>query len=61
MALFLAALMLLSVCSFAVAEEQKTLTFWVPQYQFSKEESAISDIDFWNEKFDALKPKTTAW
>lgn len=55
LALFLAVLMLLSVCSFAMAEEQKTLTFWVPQYQFSKEESAISDIDFWNEKFDAFE------
>ena len=55
LALVLAAMMLLSVCSVAAAEEKKTLTFWVPQYQFSKDEKAISDADFWNEKFDAFE------
>ena len=47
LALVLAAMLLLSVCSVAAAEEKKTLTFWVPQYQFSKDEKAISDADFW--------------
>lgn len=55
LALVLAAMLLLSVCSAVVAEEKKTLTFWVPQYQFSKDENAISDADFWNEKFDAFE------
>lgn len=55
LSLLLVAMMLLSVCSLSVAEEKKTLTFWVPQYQFSKSENAISDLDFWNEKFDAFE------
>ena len=55
LAMLLTVMMLLSVCSLSVAEEKKSLTFWVPQYQFSKEENAISDLDFWNEKFDAFE------
>lgn len=44
--------MLLSFCSIVVAEENNTLTVWIPQYQFSKAEDAISDIDFWNGQFE---------
>ncbi len=55
LAIFVACVLLLSVASMAVAEEKKTLTIWIPQYQFSKAEDAISDIDFWNGQFDAFR------
>lgn len=55
LSLVLAMLMVLSLSTFAAAEETTTLTFWVPQYQFSKDETAISDIDFWNAQFDAFE------
>ena len=55
LALALTALVLLSICSLSVADEKKTLTVWVPQYQFSKAEDAVSDADFWNGWFDAFE------
>lgn len=55
LALVLAVAMLLSLASFASAEDAQTLTFWIPQYQFSKAENAISDLDFWNREFDAFE------
>lgn len=55
LALALTALVLLSICSLSVADEKKTLTVWVPQYQFSKTEDAVSDADFWNGWFDAFE------
>ena len=48
LALVLAAILLLSCCSFAAAEEKESLTVWIPQYQFG---DGISDIDFWNAQF----------
>ena len=57
---FLSALLvcalLLSCASLALAEgEKKTLTVWIPQYQFSKDENAISDQDFWDGVFDKFE------
>ncbi|MBQ8160734.1 MAG: extracellular solute-binding protein [Clostridia bacterium] len=45
--MLLVAALLLSCLSFAVADGKKSLTIWIPQYQFSKDENAISDKDFW--------------
>lgn len=53
--LALVVIMMMMMCSFAAADEQKVLTFWVPQYQFSKDENAISDKDFWDREFDAFE------
>ena len=55
LALLLAAIMLLSCMSLAVADEKKTLTVWIPQYQFSKAEDAISDQDFWDGVFEKFE------
>ncbi len=47
---------LLCTCvALAHAEEKKSLTVWIPQYQFSKDENAISDLDFWNGVFDSFE------
>ena len=48
LALFLMVTLLASCMVFAQADDKTSLTVWIPQYQFSKDENAISDIDFWN-------------
>ena len=53
--ILLATALLLSCVSLAAAEEKKSLTVWIPQYQFSKAEDAISDQDFWDGVFDAFE------
>ena len=55
LAILLVAAMALTMVSVAVAEEKQTLTIWIPQYQFSKAEDAISDIDFWNSQFEEFR------
>ena len=55
LATLLACVLLLSCMSFAAAEDKKTLTVWIPQYQFSKAEDAISDQDFWDGVFDPFE------
>ena len=55
LALLLTFALLLTCVSLAVADEKKTLTVWIPQYQFSKEEDAISDQDFWDGVFDSFE------
>ena len=47
--------LLLSCISLAAAEDKKSLTVWIPQYQFSKAEDAISDQDFWDGIFDKFE------
>ncbi|MBQ9325697.1 MAG: extracellular solute-binding protein [Clostridia bacterium] len=54
-AMLLVCIMLLSLLSFASADEKKTLTVWIPQYQFSKAEDAISDQDFWDGVFEEFE------
>ena len=54
LALLLACALLLSCVSLALAEDKKTLTVWIPQYQFSKDENAISDQDFWDGVFEEI-------
>ena len=54
-AMLLVCAMLLTSMSFAVAEGKQSLTVWIPQYQFSKAEDAISDQDFWDGVFDAFE------
>ena len=54
-ALMLSVMLVLSCVSLAVAEDKKTLTVWIPQYQFSKAEDAISDQDFWDSVFDPFE------
>ena len=39
--MLLALTLLISCVSLAAAEEKKSLTVWIPQYQFSKAEDAI--------------------
>ena len=53
-ALLLVSTLLLSCLGLAVAEE-KILTVWISQYQFSKDADAISDLDFWDGVFDAFE------
>ena len=55
LAILLACVLLASCMSFAVADEKQSLTVWIPQYQFSKAEDAISDQDFWDGVFDAFE------
>ena len=55
LAAILACALLLSCMSLAAAEDKKTLTVWIPQYQFSKAEDAISDQDFWDGVFDPFE------
>ena len=55
LAVLLACALLLSCMSLAAAEDKKTLTVWIPQYQFSKAEDAISDQDFWDGVFDPFE------
>ena len=47
--------LLITSMSFAAAEGKTSLTVWIPQYQFSKDENAISDQDFWDGVFDAFE------
>ena len=54
-ALLLAAALLLGCVPFALAEAPQTLTVWIPQYQFSKDENAISDQAFWDGVFDKFE------
>ena len=51
-AVLLTCALLLSCMSFAVADEKKTLTVWIPQYQFG---DGISDQDFWDGVFDPFE------
>lgn len=51
LAILLSCVLLCSMLSFAVADEKKSLTVWIPTYQFSKAEDAISDLDFWTQQF----------
>ena len=53
--MLLALTLLISCVSLAAAEEKKSLTVWIPQYQFSKAEDAISDQDFWDGVFDKFE------
>ena len=53
--MLLALTLLISCVSVAAAEEKKSLTVWIPQYQFSKAEDAISDQDFWDGVFDKFE------
>ena len=53
-ALMLAALLCLTAMP-ALAEQAQTLTVWIPQYQFSEAEDAISDIDFWTAQFEEFE------
>ncbi|MBR6029061.1 MAG: extracellular solute-binding protein [Clostridia bacterium] len=55
LAVLLVMALLMSCVSLAVAEEKKSLTVWIPQYQFSKAEDAISDQDFWDGVFDKFE------
>ena len=43
LSVLLCAALLCSCLSIALAEDKQTLTVWIPQYQFSKAEDAISD------------------
>ena len=52
LATLLACALLLSCVSLAVADEKKTLTVWIPQYQFG---DGISDQDFWDGVFDPFE------
>ena len=49
LAVLLTCALLLSCVSLAAADEKKTLTVWIPQYQFG---DGISDQDFWDGVFD---------
>ncbi len=55
LSVLLCATLLCSCLSIALAEDKQTLTVWIPQYQFSKAEDAISDQDFWDGVFDAFE------
>ena len=50
-ALLLVSILLVSCLGLAAAEGKKTLTVWIPQYQFSKADDAIPDQDFWDGVF----------
>ena len=52
LAVLLACALLLSCVSLAAADEKKTLTVWIPQYQFG---DGISDQDFWDGVFDPFE------
>ncbi|MBR5109263.1 MAG: extracellular solute-binding protein [Clostridia bacterium] len=52
LALLLVCALTLSCVSFALADEKKTLTVWIPQYQFG---DGISDQDFWDGVFDPFE------
>ena len=52
LATLLACVLLLSCMSLAAAEDKKTLTVWIPQYQFG---DGISDQDFWDGVFDPFE------
>ncbi len=54
-AMMLALCVLCTMCAVAGAEDKKSLTVWIPQYQFSKAEDAVSDIDFWTAQFEEFK------
>ncbi|MBQ9300129.1 MAG: extracellular solute-binding protein [Clostridia bacterium] len=51
-ALLLTCALLISCVSIALADEKKTLTVWIPQYQFG---DGISDQDFWDGVFDPFE------
>ena len=51
-ALLLTCALLISCMSIALADEKKTLTVWIPQYQFG---DGISDQDFWDGVFDPFE------
>ena len=52
LAILLTCALLLGCVSLAAAEDKKTLTVWIPQYQFG---DGISDQDFWDGVFDPFE------